>query len=142
MKRGKISESLVQQMLSWKHSGIDVNFAVRLDADDVSGRERLAHYMLRCPFSLERMIRVTEQGQVLYLAEKRAPQRFPKPARADLFGGVARNFQVFDPLDFIAELTQHIPEPRKHLVRYFGWYSNKTRGRRAQAARIGADSIS
>jgi hypothetical protein len=45
---------------------------------------------------------------------------------------VARNFQVFDPLDFIAELTQHIPEPRKHLVRYFGWYSNKTRGLRAK----------
>ncbi|MHC4140913.1 MAG: transposase [Planctomycetota bacterium] len=37
-----------------------------------------------------------------------------------------------DRLDFIAELTQHIPEPRKHLVRYFGWYSNKTRGRRAK----------
>jgi len=25
--------------------------------------------------------------------------------------GVARNFQVFDALNFIAELTQHIPEP-------------------------------
>ena len=41
-------------------------------------------------------------------------------AGRDLFDGVARNFQVFDPLDFIAELTQHIPESRKHLVRYFG----------------------
>jgi hypothetical protein len=47
---------------------------------------------------------------------------------------VARNFQVFDPLDFIAELTQHVPEPNKHLVRYFAWYSNKTRGLRARAA--------
>jgi hypothetical protein len=28
----------------------------------------------------------------------------------------SRNFQVFDPLDFLAELTQHIPEPNKHLV--------------------------
>ncbi len=58
-------------------------------------------------------------------------------ARGDLFGGspgVARNFQVFDPLDFIAELTQHIPDPRTHLVRYFGFYSNKSRGMRAKAA--------
>ncbi|MHC4217630.1 MAG: transposase, partial [Planctomycetota bacterium] len=46
---------------------------------------------------------------------------------------MARNFQVFDPLDFIAELTQHIPDPRKHLVRYFGFYSNKSRGLRAKA---------
>jgi hypothetical protein len=59
---------------------------------------------------------------------------FPKPASPDLFGGVRRNFQVFDPLDFIAELTQHIPEPRTHLVRYFGWYSNKSRGMRAKTA--------
>ena len=48
---------------------------------------------------------VTAEGKVLYLAEKRAPRRFPKPASSDLFGTVARNFQVFDPLDFIAELT-------------------------------------
>jgi hypothetical protein len=79
------------------------------------------------------MIRVTDGGQVLYVAEKRPPQRFPKPASADLFGDVARNFQVFDPLDFIAELTQHIPEPNKHLVRYFGGYSSAARGRRAKA---------
>ncbi len=24
-----------------------------------------------------------------------------------------------------AELTQHIPDPRTHLVRYFGWYSSE-----------------
>jgi hypothetical protein len=140
-QRGKIDESVVTQMRGWRHSGFDVNFAVSLGPDDCAGRERLAQYMLRCPFSLERMIRVTDQGTVLYLAEKNAPQRFPDPARADLFGGspgVARNFQVFEALDFIAELTQHIPEPRKHLVRYFGFYSNKSRGLRARAAPDGA----
>ena len=81
--------------------------------------------MLRCPVSLERLIRVTGQGTVIYLAEKRSCRRFPRPASPDLFNGVARNVQVFDPLDFIAALTQHIPDPRKYLVRYFGFYSNK-----------------
>ncbi len=89
--------------------------------------------MLRCPFSLDRMIRVTDEGKVLYLAEKKPPRRFPKPASPDVFGHVARNFQVFDPLDFIAELTQHIPDTRKHLTRYLGWYSCKARGLRAKA---------
>ena len=74
-----------------------------------------------------------EQGKVIYLAEKRSCRRFPRPASPDLFNGVARNFQVFDPLDFIAEVTQHVPDPRRHLVRYFGFYSNKSRGRRAKA---------
>ena len=32
-----------------------------------------------------------------------------------------------------AGLTQHIPDPRKHLSRSFGWYSNKARGLRAKA---------
>jgi hypothetical protein len=57
---------------------------------------------------------VTEQGQVLYRAEKRACRRFPRATSPGLFRGVARNFQVFDPLDFI-------PEPHKHLARHFGW---------------------
>ena len=78
---------------------------------------------------------------MIYLAEKKACRRFPKPAGGDLFGGspgVARNFQVFDALDFIAELTQHIPDPRTHLVRYFGFYSNKSRGMRAKTGGDGA----
>ena len=137
LKRGKIDQSLVTQMLGWQHPGFGVHHAVRLEADDRAGRERLAHYMLRCPFSLDRLVRVTGHGTVIYLAEKKTCRRFPRPASPDLFGGspgVARNFQVFDPLDFIAELTQYIPDPRTHLVRYFGWYSNKSRGIRAKAA--------
>ena len=118
-----------------------MNFAVQLGPDDLAGRERLLHYMLRCPFSLERLIRVTPEGKVLYLAEKMAPQRFPRPASPDLFGDAPRNFQLFDPLDFIAELTQHIPDTRKHLGRAFGFYSNRTRGRRAKAGGDRADII-
>jgi hypothetical protein len=132
LAHNKIDESVVAQMRTWRHSGFSVHHGVRLDAGDTAGLERLGQYLLRCPFSLQRLIKVTPGGQVLYLAEKRACRRFPRPASPDLFGDVARNFQVFDPLDFIAELTQHVPQPRKHLVRYFGFYSNKTRGRRAK----------
>ena len=141
LRRGKIDESIVRQLLSWRHSGFAVNFTVKLGPEDVAGRERLLHYMLRCPFSLERLIRVTEQGKVLYRAENTTPHRFPNPASPDLFGGVARNFQVFDPLDFIAELTQHIPDTRKHLGRAFGFYSNKARGRRAKAKGEHPDAV-
>jgi hypothetical protein len=51
-----------------------------------------------------------------------------------LAGGPRRNFQVFDALDFLAELTQHIPDKGEHLVRYFGWYSYRRRGMRAKDA--------
>jgi hypothetical protein len=33
---------------------------------------------------------------------------------------VARNFQVFEPLKFLAEVTQHIPEKGQHQILYFG----------------------
>lgn len=37
--------------------------------------------------------------------------------------------------DFIAELTQHIPPKYKHLIRYYGLYSSRTKGRAAQVRR-------
>jgi len=50
--------------------------------------------------------------------------------------GIPRNFEVYDPLDFLAEVTQHIPNRGEHLpaprlrqagqIRYYGWYSNTT----------------
>lgn len=42
------------------------------------------------------------------------------------------NFSIFTPLEFIAAITQHIPEKNFQLVRYYGWYSNKSRGQRAK----------
>ena len=137
-RRGLIDDRIVREMRGWRHSGFSVDRSVRLAAGDRRGRERLARYLVRCPFSLSRMIRVTEEGKVLYRAEKAECRRFPggggfraANAGAELFGGVSRNFQVFDPLDFLAEVTLHIPDPWEHLVRYDGWYSNKSRGLRA-----------
>ena len=43
------------------------------------------------------------------------------------------NFQILSPLDFLAEFTQHIPPKGSHLIRYYGWYSNKARGMRRKA---------
>jgi hypothetical protein len=37
---------------------------------------------------------------------------------------------VFSPTDFLAAVTQHIPDKGVQMVRYYGWYSNKMRGQR------------
>ena len=39
-----------------------------------------------------------------------------------------RMYELYDPLDFLAEVTQHIPNKGEHQVRYYGFYSNKSRG--------------
>ena len=61
------------------------------------------------------------------------PQRYPVPPwRAAQFRDCIQSalFEIFEPLDFIAEVTQHIPEHGAQTVRYYGWYSNKARGGR------------
>jgi hypothetical protein len=42
--------------------------------------------------------------------------------------------EAFDPVEFMARVIMHIPEPRRHLVRHCMWYSNVSRGKRLKAA--------
>jgi hypothetical protein len=37
---------------------------------------------------------------------------------------------VFDPLDFLAEVSAHIPDVHEKTTIFYGWYSNRTRGYR------------
>jgi len=55
------------------------------------------------------MIEVTDAGKVIYKTEHNAVGRFPEPGDGELLAGPSRNFQVFEPLDFLAEVTQHVP---------------------------------
>jgi hypothetical protein len=39
-----------------------------------------------------------------------------------------------DAMEFVARVLVQIPDPRRHLVRYYGAYSNASRGKRKRAA--------
>jgi hypothetical protein len=45
-----------------------------------------------------------------------------------------------DAMEFVARVLVQIPDPRRHLVRYYGAYSNASRGKRKRAA-ASAESI-
>jgi hypothetical protein len=92
----KIEPEVVEHMRSWPHSGFSVDQSVYLPAGDRAGIERLVGYMTRCPFSLSRLVKVTETGQVIYKAEKDACRAFPDPQRDELARGSTRNFQILD----------------------------------------------
>ena len=100
---------------------------VRVEPEDGSAVERLARYIMRPPISLERM-QWSGDGEVLYR---------PKGGHDGRARQVA---ETFDPAEFLARVIMHIPEPRRHLVRYYGAYSNVSRGkrRRQDEADIGA----
>ena len=140
LAEGKIELDVVENMRSWPHSGFSVDQSVYLAAGDRAGIERLVQYMTRCPFSLSRLVKVTDSGHVVYKAEKQACRAFPDPEGDGLKRGVKRNFQILSPLEFLAEFTQHIPPTGSHLIRYYGWYSNKTRGMRRKRQQAAAEA--
>ena len=54
--------------------------------------------------------------------------------RSRLNAKIHRNFEVFSATDFLARITNHIPDKGCQMVRYYGWYSNKMRGQRERQA--------
>lgn len=129
-ENGNIDKDTIISMKSWRYSGFSIDNSVKIKAGDTEGLSRLIQYMTRCPFSLARMIKLSDDGTVIYRAQKYKAIAFPKLMDPDLLAGTKRNFETFKPLEFLAEVTQHIPDKNEHQIRYYGYYSNKARGLR------------
>jgi len=93
-----------------------VHNGVRVASGDTEGRKKLAQYMLRAPFSLEKMTYLPETGMVMY--------------RSHMHKSLKRNFQLMPGAQWLELLCRHIPDRFEHLVRYVGWYSTRVRARR------------
>jgi hypothetical protein len=63
---------------------------------------------------------------LLYIGEQQSPGGTPKVIYESKDG---RTSKTFDALDWLAQLTTHIPGKNEQMVRYYGYYSNKSRGR-------------
>jgi len=113
LAQDKIDTEVAENMRSWQHSGFSVDQSVFLPAGDQPGIERLVRCMTRCPFSLSRLVKVTETGQVIYKAEKQSCRAFPAPDGDGIVSGPKRNFQILWALDFLAEFKRaHSAEGR------------------------------
>jgi len=112
-KKGKITPEIIKNMNSWNYSGFSVDTSVYIDKDDTKGMQRLIQYMVRCPFSLARFVRYTDEGKVLYRATKSSCLPFPLLGNEKLKAGTKRNFEIFEPCDFLAEVVQHIHKQQK-----------------------------
>lgn len=77
--------------------------------DDENGRESLAQYIIRNPFSVKKVTYNAATGTVIYKS-KTSPRKSK---------GGRKNFQVYTTLEFIAGFPQHIPEKSFQLVRYY-----------------------
>ena len=119
LDRGKLQPERVRMLLGWQHSGFNVDASVRIGARDKRGRESIARYIIRAPFSVGKLQYLPGRNTVIY--------------RSKLVKGLNRNFGLYTPLDFLAAVTAHIPDAWEHLTRYYGWYSSVSRGKRIKA---------
>jgi hypothetical protein len=113
---GLISPKRLAHLLSWKHSGFNIDNGGEeiIAPHDTAGRERLAQYLLRHPFSLQKITWNATSKTVIY--------------RSKRHHNIKRNFQIFKAPDFIAAAIDHLPPKGQQTVRYYGVYSNKSRG--------------
>ena len=124
---GVLDAGLAQRMLKWCHSGFSVHNHIHAKANDTEGRQRLARYMIRCPFALEKMRYDSKSGMVLY--------------RSKLHATLKRNYQLMPALKWLRLLMNHIPDKYEHLARYYGYYSNRSRGARNLAEHDDAATV-
>ncbi|WP_155310521.1 transposase [Desulfosarcina ovata] len=107
--------------MSWHHSGFHVHIGERIWPEDEKGLENLARYIIRACFSQERMV---------YIPVTEATDGVAKVIYTSKDG---KTRKTFDALDWLAHLVTHVPGRYEQTVRYYGYYSNKSRGMRKKA---------
>ena len=48
--------------------------------------------------------------------------------RSRMNPSLGRNFEAMDPLEWLARMADHIPDPGKHRTHFYAYYAKRTRG--------------
>jgi hypothetical protein len=112
LSKGKITQDLVNMLLSWRHSGFNVFCRPRIQPGDGQAMENLARYIIRACFSQARMTYIPKESKIVYQSKDGKQQK------------------VFAALEWLAAMCSHVPDKGEQVVRYYGYYSNVSRGKR------------
>ena len=123
LEEGAIEEHVVRNLLAWPHTGFGTHVSREIPADGTTPGV-VARYMTRPPVTPERMVGEASKTQIIYRSDAVHPRH-------------QANFRVFDPLDFLAEVSAHVPGAHEKTTLFYGWYSNRTRGYRKRHGLLG-----
>jgi hypothetical protein len=119
---------MIAMLSTWRHSGFNAFCGNRISPKDDTTMENLARYIIRASFSQERMQYLDQEGKVVYAAEACPGRR----------SGDGKSSKVFPALEWLAAMCSHIPNRGEQMVRYYGYYSNVSRGKRQKE---GSDDV-
>jgi hypothetical protein len=114
LNKGKITQEIVIMLSSWRHTGFNVFCGNRISPTDETAMENLARYIIRASFSQERMHYLDQEGTVVYRSKR------------------GETTKCFPAMEWLAAMCSHIPNRGEQMVRYYGYYSNVSRGKRRQ----------
>jgi hypothetical protein len=114
VERRAISKELVAKLLAWRHPGFCAHVGETIAPEDKQRLEDTAAYLVRNPLSLKKLVYLDGQQAVLY--------------RSKLNPFLGRNFEALDPLEWLARMSDHIPDPGQHRTLFYGEYANRVRG--------------
>jgi hypothetical protein len=114
-----ISEELKVKLLGWRHPGFSVHVGEPIPPNDARAIEDMASDVVRNPVSLKRLVYIDGHKAVVYRALR------PNPS-------LGANFVAMDPLEWLARMADHIPDPGKHRTLFYAHYANRARGARAK----------
>ena len=112
LAKGKVNREMIAMLSNWRHSGFNVYCGNRISPNDATAMENLARYIIRASFSQERMQYLDQEAKVIYNSKN------------------GNKTKVFDALEWLAAMCSHIPNRGEQMVRYYGHYSNVSRGKR------------
>jgi len=118
--RGRITKDLIAMLSNWRYSGFQVFCGQRIFPQDETAMENLARYIIRASFSQERMQYFAEPSKVVCRAKDGTEEK------------------VFDALKWLVAMCSHIPNRGEQMMRYYGYYSNVSRGKRQKE---GSDDV-
>jgi hypothetical protein len=108
----RLSESFMQNLLSWVHPGFSVYAGPPVEASELTSLESQARYITRPALAMDALHKLDDGSLAL--------ETPPDPR-------TGATWILLDPLEWIHRITSHIPDPRRHCQRFYGAYSNRAR---------------
>jgi hypothetical protein len=109
-KAERLSESFLQNLLSWVHSGFSVYAGPPVDAAEIASIESQARYITRLALAMA-ALQSLDGGRLVM-------ETPPDPR-------TGASFIELDAIEWIHRIASHIPDPGKHCQRFYRAYSNR-----------------